>query len=155
MASIADLAELIEQGGIFYNVEGKSPEQIYRYIAENMALPAEYKRSDIEKELVEREKILSTAVGSGIAIPHARAPLMKQEADQRICVVFLQEPLDMGAPDGRNVYVLFAIFSSQTQFHVQTLSNLAKLFHDEDFLAFLEQIPPKDALLSRIRQTVG
>ena len=153
--NIADLADLIERGGIFYDVRGKSPAQVYRYVAENMTLPVGYVRSDIEKELLEREKILSTAVGNGIAIPHARSPIMKKAEDQRIVLAFLENPLEMGAPDERSVYALFIILSAKAQFHVQILSNLAKLFHNEDFRKFLETIPQKDALLKRIRSTAG
>ncbi len=151
MISTYDLCALIERGGILYDVEGNTIEEVYTNTLNLTQLPDEYNKDFLKAELLERERILSTAVGNGIAIPHTRKPLITKDEDQRIIVSFLKNPLNMGQPDDKPVSTMFFLLNKNNQLHLQVLSTLAKLIHDEEFRAILEKKPQKEILLDRIK----
>ena len=113
-----DLGSLIHKGGVFFNVGGETPEEIYKKVTELMNLPEQISNESVYEALCAREKIMSTAVGNGIALPHARAPIVKNEDDQRIAVVYLDKPIDMKAPDNLKVYVMFVLLTQNPQTHL-------------------------------------
>lgn len=150
--SNANIADLIHKGGIYRDVEGTTPEEIYQNVSKMIQLPDGMTSEQIYNALCAREKVLSTAVGNGIALPHARSPIMKDEQDQRICVVYLKNPLDMKAPDERLVYVMFVLLTQNSQVHLQVLSGLAGLFRSLRFRKALESKVDEAELLSIIRE---
>ncbi len=79
--------------------------------------------------LCAREKLGSTALGQGIAIPHGRSDALTTASG---CFVQLDAPIDFGAPDGRPVDLLFAMGVPEhfTHQHLQLLSQLAEMFSD-------------------------
>ncbi len=147
-----NLAELIHKGGVFKDVEGSSPEEIYGKITGMMSLPVGLSAETVCKALCDREKIMSTAVGNGIALPHARIPLLKDEDDQRICVVYLKNPIDMRAPDERKVFVMFVILSANQRSHLNVLSELVQLFQQKEFKNLLEKNAGEAELLNAVRK---
>ena len=87
------LGGLIRNGGVFTDVEGKTPQEIFANVCPKVDFPEDFDREALIAELVEREKILSTAVGNGIAIPHPRKSMVKEDEDQRIIVCYLKKPI--------------------------------------------------------------
>ena len=148
------LGGLIRNGGVFADVDGKTPKEIFTAVCSGLEFPEGFDKEALITELVEREKILSTAVGNGIAIPHPRKSMVQEDSDQRLIVCYLKKPLDMSAPDERKVTVMFILLTKSTQFHLQTLSDLAKLIHQEDFRKFLDTKPNMDSLIEKINSMV-
>ena len=146
------LGELIHRGGIFKNVEGSSPEEIYENFSKMIDLPYGMTSEQLYNALCAREKVLSTAVGNGIALPHARAPIVKEEQDQRICVLYLKNSLDMNAPDEKLVNVMFVLLTHNTQIHLKVLTSLAGLFSKAVFRKALESQADEAELLNLIRE---
>ena len=152
MLTESSINGLIRNGGVFKDVEGSTPEQIFKNLCNLADLPASFDKEKLASELTEREKILSTAVGNGIAIPHPRKSLVAEESDQMMMVCYLKTPIDMSAPDERKVSVMFVLLTKSSQFHLQTLSELARLIHDDEFKKFLETKPDMEALISKINE---
>ena len=115
-------------------------------------LPEGLSSDDVYNALCAREEVLSTAVGNGIALPHARSPIMKKESEQRICVVYLKNPIDMKAPDEREVFVMFILLAHNSQIHLKVLSSLASLFRDPKFKKALELRSDEAVLASIIKE---
>ena len=95
--------------------------------------------------LVGRERLGSTGLGHGVAIPHGRSPKVGTAVGS---FLRLSEPVDFGAPDGEPVDLVFALvvpehFSSQ---HLMLLSQLAEMFGDADFRASLRSARDAAAL---------
>ena len=147
-----DLAQLIHRGGVFKNVEGNTPQEIYAKVCKMIDLPAGMTSEAVYKALCDREAVLSTAVGNGIALPHARAPIMRDASEQRICVVYLKNPIDMKAPDEREVFVMFVLLAHNSQIHLKVLSSLAALFRDAKFKKALELRSDEATLASIIKE---
>lgn len=152
METNCDIARLIHNGGIYTDVEGKTPAEIFEKVSKMIDLPDGTTSELIYNSLCAREKVLSTAVGNGIALPHARTPIVKNDTDQKICVVYLKEPIDMNAPDERDVFVMFILLTSNSQFHLKVLSSLAGLFRDVKFRKALENHADEATLLPMIRE---
>lgn len=86
----------------------------------------------IADALRERERVGSTGVGRGVALPHARSNAF---AVARGAFLRLSRPVDFGAPDRGVVDLVFAMVVPEdaTQQHLHTLSELAERFGDERF----------------------
>lgn len=151
MDASCDIAKLIHNGGIYKNVEGNTPAEIYEKISKMIDLPDGITSEMVYNSLCSREEVLSTAVGNGIALPHARTPIFKDDSNQKICVVYLKKPIDMKAPDERMVFVMFILLTSNSQFHLKVLSSLAGLFRNAKFRKALEDHADEATLASLIR----
>ena len=93
-------------------------------------------RSTVFDSLFAREKLGSTGLGQGIAIPHGRIKGLK---DALGAFIRLAEPVPFDAPDGRPVSMLFVLLVPEqaNEHHLQLLSELAQMFSDR---AFREQL---------------
>jgi PTS system nitrogen regulatory IIA component len=148
---ISDLTSLISKGGVF-TVEGSSTTEIYEKVCKLIKFPESITSDAVFNALCAREKIMSTAVGNGIALPHASVPIIKEEDEQRVCVVYLKEPLDMNAPDEMKVHTMFVILTQNRQTHLQVLSRLVSLLRDTSFLKLLENQANGVDLIEKIRE---
>lgn len=142
---------LVSRGDVVF-AEGNTLEEIFTSVCNKAELPAGIKAADLVKELLEREMVLSTAVGNGIAIPHPRRPLVKNSDDCRVIVAYLNEPLDMQAPDFRKVYAMFILLSASSQIHIKSLSSLAAIFRKDGFKKALQSRPGKAELIELLQQ---
>lgn len=150
---IMDLTSLISKGGVF-TVEGSSTTEIYEKVCNLIKFPESITSDAVFNALCAREKIMSTAVGNGIALPHSRYPILKNSYDQRIIVCYLKETLQMNAPDGRLVGAMFILLTSSPQFHLKVLSQLAFLFQNKDFRNTLDKKPNEAELIEAIKKVL-
>ncbi|MGE4349043.1 MAG: PTS sugar transporter subunit IIA [Candidatus Berkiella sp.] len=83
------------------------------------------------EHLVQREKLGSTAIGHGCALPHCRAHTEQVFG----CFLKLATPIDFDAPDKEPVDLIFSIVvpSEATDMHLNILAYIADLFHNETF----------------------
>ncbi|HBS26290.1 MAG TPA: PTS sugar transporter subunit IIA [Gammaproteobacteria bacterium] len=86
--------------------------------------------------LMERERLGTTALGKGVAIPHCRLADMEQAS---IALVKIDTGINYDAPDGLPVDILFALVvpEESTEEHLEILATLAELLSDSQFLARL------------------
>lgn len=87
---------------------------------------------DIFSQLIAREKLGSTGLGKGIAIPHCRIDTCPQPLGT---LLSLDEPVDFDAPDDQPVDLLFALLvpGEAHQQHLEILANVARLFSQDSF----------------------
>lgn len=137
-------------GGVFYQVPGETVAAVLQSAVDGFAwLPDAGKQSLLEK-LIERERLTSTGIGKGVAIPHPRSPLAVTQNESLIATCFLETPIDFGSVDDRPVFVLFIILGPSVQQHLHLLSRLSFCVRDNAFIAFLKTQPEKDQLFSKI-----
>lgn len=132
------LAELIKKGGVYTGIEGSTPPEVYKNLSEVIPLPSYISKNEFIDALCQREMVLSTAVGNGIAMPHPQTRVIKDADDQKIIVCYLKRPIDMNAPDGMRVFVMFVLMTSNVQTHLQIISALAKSLHRPEVKKALE-----------------
>ena len=92
-----------------------------------------------------RERMGSTAIGHGVALPHGRNDVF---ADARAAFVRLTRPLPFGAMDDEDVDLVLALSvpASFTHQHLQLLAEIAERFADADFRARLRAAPDAAAM---------
>ncbi|HID81094.1 MAG TPA: PTS sugar transporter subunit IIA [Chromatiales bacterium] len=97
------------------------------------------------ESLLGREKLGSTGLGHGVALPHGRSSDISQA---RLAVIKLARGIDYDAPDTEPVDLLFALIvpEESTEEHLQILAMLAEMLADEKFLMQLRQTSDCDAL---------
>ena len=91
-------------------------------------LPSGSDKELIYDLLISREKLMTTALGDGLAIPHLRVPVVVDVPRPMLGVFFTREPIDMGAMDGKPVHTLFLLLSLTPKQHLELLARLAFLF---------------------------
>ena len=146
------IIKMIEEGGIYYNITGEKPAEVFGDVLPHLVLPAGIDKDLMYKGLCEREGLMTTSVGNGIALPHTRTPLISKERDERIFVCFLDKAINFDALDGKPVFVLFIILSSGAQSHLKVLSLLSYLFQKDAFREILRNKPDTKELISAIKQ---
>ncbi|SIT66976.1 PTS IIA-like nitrogen-regulatory protein PtsN [Ectothiorhodosinus mongolicus] len=105
---------------------------------------------DIFDSLLARERLGSTGLGHGVAIPHGRMAGLEEAA---AALITLDTPVDYDAPDGEPVDILFALIvpEESTEEHLQILAQLAKMFSDNQILSNLREASTQEALLALIQ----
>lgn len=152
MGGIVSLAGRIERGGVWYNIAGRTPEECLRGACAALSLPPGLDRGAILKAVLEREALMPTGLGLGMAIPHPRSPLITDESLERVPVFFLQAPVAWEALDRKPVSVLFLILSAGARSHLALLAALSHLARREDFQALLSTRPSREELADFVRR---
>ena len=95
--------------------------------------------------LFAREKLGSTGLGHGVAIPHGRAKGLKDVAG---CFIRLKSPIPFDSPDGKPVSLLFVLLVPEqaTDLHLQVLSELAQMFSRRQLREALAAAPDAQTL---------
>lgn len=104
----------------------------------------------IEKILA-REKVMSTGIGGGVAIPHARCASLNRTV---LSIALSKEGIDFKALDGNPVHIVFLILGPQDSaaLHVKLLAQIAKLIKDRKFVEKLMICRSADEIMRVIRQ---
>ena len=88
---------------------------------------------DVFQTLNDREKLGSTGLGKGIALPHGR---LRGLTEPRIAIARLQSPIAYDSPDGEPVWLAVCLIAPEeaNDVHLQLLGALASKFSDENFI---------------------
>lgn len=148
------LYRAIHKGGVYPHVKGSTKEELIHHAMEQIARDLKLDAGVITELLLDREKLMSTALSNGIAVPHTRDFLLQESYDV-VAVVFPETPIEYGALDGELVHTLFFLFACDDKRHLHLLSKLAHLSSKGDGLAFLRSQPTKTSLLDYIRHWEG
>ncbi|MBN8441996.1 MAG: PTS IIA-like nitrogen regulatory protein PtsN [Thauera sp.] len=102
-------------------------------------------RSTVFDSLFARERLGSTGLGQGVAIPHGRIKGLKEAAG---AFLRLSTPVQFDAPDGRPVNLVFVLLVPEqaNETHLQLLSELAQMFSDRNFREELLAAPDASGL---------
>ena len=115
------------------SLRASSKKRAFELAAEhiNRSIP-HVETGDIYRGLIEREKLGSTAVGEGIAIPHCRLQGCHSITGS---LFVLEDPLDFLAHDDKPVSIMFVLLvpTSETSEHLATLGMLAERFHVKSY----------------------
>ena len=142
----------IQRGGIFYDVGGESREAVLRSAVERIPNIEPSDHDLVYDTLLEREKLASTGIGHGIALPHPRTnPGLSLEQPQ-ISTCFLSHAVGFEAIDARPVSVLLVLLSPSTKQHVSMLSKLSYFLRHSAFRELLLSRPAKDEIVNAITE---
>jgi PTS system nitrogen regulatory IIA component len=146
------LFELINRGGVLYQVPGNTPAEALGEIIDTLRLPPSIRAGDLLQAVLEREALMSTALGHGIALPHPRNPLVAEAAEQFAAIAFLRQPIDWQALDRGPVHTVILIVSASAKFHLHTLSRINFFCQQENFRGLLENRASPEAIIKVIQE---
>lgn len=117
---------LISPETVFLDVSVSSKKQLFEFVAEQVASHYQFSRDAVFTGLTTRERLGSTALGFGTAIPHARTKGVSEPVG---VFVRLQTPIPFDAPDSQPVSLIFVLLvpESANQVHLEILSELASI----------------------------
>ncbi len=130
------IAKLLPLENVVVGLEASSKKRVFEQAGLLFENRHGIARSLVYDALFAREKMGSTGLGMGIAIPHGRIKGLKEA---RGAYLRLAVPVQFDAPDGKQVEQIFVLLvpEAATEHHLQLLSELAQMFSDR---AFREQL---------------
>ncbi len=139
------IGKILTREHVLVDLDVASKKRIFEQvglIAENTCNVA---RSEVFDSLFAREKLGSTGLGQGVAIPHGRARGLKEAMG---VFIRLKQAIPFDAPDGKPVRLLFALLVPEqaTDLHLQVLSELAQLFSSRALRDALEGAADADEI---------
>lgn len=147
-----DIASLLSPNMTFCRHQSSSKKRILEEIAEHMGKQHPDIHADtIFSALIARERLGSTGIGNGIAIPHCRI----SECSQIIAMLItLEKSIDFNAIDNQDVDVIFVLLvpEDDNENHLKTLAGIAEKFSNEEVLINIRNAKNSDALLQAVKQ---
>ena len=144
------LYQAIKTGNIHYDISGESWEEVLRTIVDVLPLPPGLNKISLWQMLIAREKMMPTAIGNGIAIPHVRNPVVLHIDQPFISLCFLKKPVDFKALDGKPVFIVFTILSPSVKKHLGILSRLAFCLQNAKLQEYLHLKASREQILAEI-----
>lgn len=143
------LYRAVHKGCVLTDVPVASKEEVIRYVMEKAALVLKINPEIVSDMLIERENLMSTALGDGIAVPHTRDFLLHDYTDAAV-IAYLEKPMDWGAIDGTKTDTLIFLFACDDKRHLNLLAKVARLTTLEETKNHLKERPSKEDLLDSI-----
>ncbi len=140
------LSQILTPGRTLCRAPASSPKRLFQLIANLVSEDKLFlQEADVFNRLLAREKLGSTGLGSGIAIPHCRVEHCTHALGT---LITLEQPLDFGAPDDQPVDLVCALLVPEdaNQQHLDLLAGLARLFQQAEFCAALRRTTDAGAL---------
>ncbi|MFP6766066.1 MAG: PTS sugar transporter subunit IIA, partial [Planctomycetaceae bacterium] len=112
------------------SIKALIPQVVGQLIDQNHLPESDY--SLIVDQLIQRENVVSTAIGHSVAVPHC---YLQSLTGQQVVFVRLDKGIDLGAPDGTPTRYFFFLFGSADNAagHLDTLALIARLMSDDEF----------------------
>ena len=123
------LASILPAAQVLVHVDATSKKRAFEEVGLLFENTRQIPRARVFDSLFDREKLGSTGLGYGVAIPHGRIKTIKEP----VCAfVRTAAPIPFEAPDGAPVNLVFAMLVPEhaTEAHLELLSELAQMFSD-------------------------
>jgi PTS system nitrogen regulatory IIA component len=139
------IARLLPPANVVVDLEASSKKRVFEQAGILFENNNGVARSAVFDALLARERLGSTGLGQGIAIPHGRIKGLKEATGAFFRV---RVPVQFDSPDGKPVGLLFFLLvpESATEHHLQILSELAQMFSDRGFREALLSTPDAAAI---------
>lgn len=126
-----DIADLIRADAIVFRIKAQTKNEVLLAMSEAAVSAYGVDLSATLESTLERERLGSTGVGDGVAIPHARLKGLKSPA---AVLALLDPPIDFEAPDGRPADIVVLLLSPEDAGadHLKALARISRLLRRQD-----------------------
>lgn len=126
------ISKILTSECVLLDAESTSKKRVFERVGILFENTQNIARSQVFDSLFAREKLGSTGLGQGVAIPHGR---VKGLRDAVAAFVKMETPIPFDAPDGLPVNFIFVLLVPEraTDLHLQILGELAQMFSDQKF----------------------
>ncbi len=147
-----DLSDLLDVSAIMPALKANSKKQLLQLLAERAAVISGIPEREVFDTILQRERLGSTGVGNGIAIPHGKLAGVKH-----ITGVFarLETPVDFEALDDQPVDLVFLLLAPEGAGadHLKALPRIARVLRDADTVAKIRGTRDASAIHALLSQT--
>lgn len=142
-----EIIDLLSPEGVIPNLKVTSKKQALQELSKRGAEVIGIEEREIFHTLLEREKLGTTGVGNGIAIPHGKLP---GEAPLSGLFARLERPIDFESVDERPVDLIFLLLAPESAGaeHLKALAKVSRLLRDQTMLEKLRGSDSAEALYS-------
>lgn len=143
------ISSLLSADRIFTESEITSKKRLLEFVAEKAAEQLSLPQNIIFNKLIERERLGSTGLGQGFAVPHARLGDLQQA---HACFVKLTEAINYDAMDQQPVDLIFVLFipETSTEEHLKILANLARIFSQPEISERIRKAHSAEEIIQHI-----
>ena len=124
-----EIRDLLSPETVVYTIRATSKKQVLQELASLAANVSGQNQRAIFDVLLERERLGTTGIGRGVAIPHGKLPSL-----DRLYGVFakLENPVDFDAVDNQEIDLVFLLIAPEKAGadHLQALSRISRMFRD-------------------------
>ena len=144
------IASILPASNIRLDVTAGSKAALFEAVGALFEANSALARNTVVGSLGAREKLGSTGLGQGVAIPHGR---IKGLAEAQGAFIRLADPIAFDAPDGKPVTQVFVLLVPEqaTERHLQLLSELAQMVSERSFREQLSAAPDSGAVHALFR----
>ncbi|MGF1649050.1 MAG: PTS IIA-like nitrogen regulatory protein PtsN [Hyphomicrobiaceae bacterium] len=142
-----DLGDIVELEGILPDLRARSKKQVLQELSDHAGEFVGVPAREIFDTLLQRERLGSTGLGRGIAIPHIKLANL----DRIVCLFArLHEPVDFDAIDGEPVDLVFVLLAPEhaSGDHLKALSRISRLIRAPSRLDELRAARTADQILA-------
>jgi len=143
--------EALKAGSITYNVPGDDKDSVLRNVVSALKLPGSVDPEFMYQVLIAREKLGSTGIGDGIAIPHVRNPVILNVNKPVVTLSFLEHPIEFESIDGLPVTTLFTIISPTIRVHLHLLSCLGFVMQNAEFKTAIQSKASPEIIMKALQ----
>jgi len=139
------VSKLLSPADVVLDLQVSSKKRLFEQVGLMFENQHAIARSVVFDSLFARERLGSTGLGQGVAIPHGRIKGLKEALGAFIRVA---QPVPFDAPDGNPVTLVFVLLVPEkaTEKHLQLLSELAQMFSDKALREAMTRAPDAAAL---------
>jgi PTS system nitrogen regulatory IIA component len=142
------LASAVRVGGIHRGLRATEKEGLLREMVDRLPAPPGFDRDFLYRMILAREHLGSTALCSGVAIPHPREPIVLRVGQPAAAIFFPDVPADFGSADGQPVHTLCLLVCPSTRTHLLLLATLAAALRDPAVVQRLAERAPDEEILA-------
>ncbi len=125
------IAKLLPPSNVILDLDAGSKKRVFEQAGLLFENNQGIARAQVFASLFAREKLGSTGLGQGVAIPHGRIKSLKEAVG---ALIRTRAPIPFDAPDGMPVNLIFVLLVPEraTELHLEILSELAQIFSDRN-----------------------
>lgn len=126
------ITDFVQQRLIVPQIASRTKPEVIEELAGHLAQTVGLNRPALVRVLLDREKLASTAIGEGVAIPHGKLDAAKVLV---ACIGRSTEGIDFESMDGRPTHIFFVLVApeSSTGAHLKALARISRLFKSVEF----------------------
>lgn len=144
---VLDVHDLLTPATVKVGLPGRTKEEVLNNLIDLLAgHPAVVDLEGMREAIFQREEIMSTGVGKGLALPHAKTPAVRESV---AAFAVSEHPIEFGSIDNQPVHLLFLLAGTEAtkSEHIKILSRVSRLMNRERFRnRLLEARMPREIL---------
>jgi PTS system nitrogen regulatory IIA component len=148
------LHDLLTPESVIAPLKANGKKQVLQDIAQRAAAITGLSEREIFETLLQRERLGSTGIGDGIAIPHGRSARLDR---LRGLFVRLEKPIDFEALDGQPVDILFVLLAPEGAGadHLKALARVARVLRDRSTLERIRRAHDASAVFAILTESTA